>query len=63
MDDCSLMAYVYRWLVWGSRNAHAQAPEMDRGTADGRTRAKMLRPARSGPREIEAAPAAGGASG
>lgn len=58
MDDCSCMAQIYRWLVWGSRNVRAQARATDRSTAEDE-KVKMLRPAEPGPCEAEAASAAG----
>ena len=57
MNDCSCMAYVYRWLIWASRNAPTQAPETDRSTSEDERKVKMLRPAQAGPREVEAAAA------
>lgn len=59
MNDCSFMAQIYRWLVWGSRNVRTQARETDRGTGEDEKKVKMLRPAEPGPCEAEAASAAG----
>lgn len=58
MNDCSCMAYVYRWLIWASRNAPTEAPEADR-SAEEEKRATRLPPAQPGPYEVEAASAVG----
>jgi len=59
MDDCSCMAHIYRWLVWASRNVRVEALETDCSTVEDEKKVKMLRPAQSGPCEVEAASAAG----
>jgi hypothetical protein len=59
MDDCSCMAQIYRWLVWGSRNVRVPGPETDRSTAEEEKKVKMLRPAEPRLCDAEAASAAG----
>lgn len=59
MNDCSCMAYVYRWLIWAARNARTEAPETDRSTAEDEKKVRMLRPAQPGLYEVEAAAALG----
>jgi len=59
MDDCSFMALIYRWLVWGSRNVQVQGQEADRSTDEDEKKFKMRRPADPGPCQAEAASAAG----
>lgn len=56
-DDCSCMAHIYRWLIWASRNARAEAPETDRSTAEDEKKGRVLRSGQTGPCEAELASA------
>lgn len=57
MDDRSFMAYIYRFLVWGSRNVRIQTPDADREPVDNE-KVEALRREKSLPHVVEATPAA-----
>lgn len=59
MNDCSCMAYVYRWLIWASRNVQTETQETDHRPVEDEKQLKMLRPAQPGPCQVEAASAVG----
>ena len=58
MDDRSFMAYIYRFLVWGSRNVGNQARDADGETGDNERNAGTRRRETPLSNMVEATPSA-----